>query len=126
MFVHVLCISPFHAAYGSDDPNNGHTIYLDSHWGIGAAMRELVHGVDCPLNAAYMDTLTVFKSNTMPIKHKNSICVFEMDTGGSNPQIFASLLVQEHSQCWTLVFNCLLEGSSGIRMHIFDACLTLC
>jgi hypothetical protein len=38
-----------------------HTVYLDSHWGVGASVRELVHGVDCPLTAAYMDSTTHYK-----------------------------------------------------------------
>jgi hypothetical protein len=56
-----------------------HTVFLDSHWGVGASVRELVHGVDCPLTAAYMDVVTWYKGMGAPVTHKNAICVFETD-----------------------------------------------
>ena len=71
------------AAYGAGDLAQANTLYLDSHWGIGASYRELLHGIDCPLNAAYMDTVTWYKGNERPVFHKNSVCVFEMDLGES-------------------------------------------
>jgi hypothetical protein len=66
-------------AYGGDDIVQSHTVFLDSHWGVGASVRELVHGVDCPLTAAYMDVATLYKSMSAPVVHKNAICVFESD-----------------------------------------------
>jgi hypothetical protein len=48
---------------------------------MGASYRELLHGVDCPLNSAYIDTITWYKGAPSVNNHKNSICVFEMDTG---------------------------------------------
>ena len=66
-------------AYGGDDIVQSHTVFLDSHWGVGASVRELVHGVDCPLTAAYMDAVTFYKSMPAPVVHKNAICVFESD-----------------------------------------------
>lgn len=67
------------AAYGGDDIVQSHTVFLDSHWGVGASVRELVHGVDCPLTAAYMDVATLYKGMAQPVVHKNAICVFESD-----------------------------------------------
>lgn len=57
-------------------------MYLDSHWGIGASVRELVQGVDCPMTAAYMDAVTFFKGASKPNFHKSAICVFEHNPGG--------------------------------------------
>jgi diamine oxidase len=56
-------------------------VYLDSHWGIGASVRELVQGVDCPMTAAYMDAVTFFKGSSKPNYHKSAICVFEHNPG---------------------------------------------
>jgi Cu2+-containing amine oxidase len=70
---------PCCAAYGGDDIVQSHTVFLDSHWGVGASVRELVHGVDCPLTAAYMDVVTLYKGMAAPVVHKNAICVFESD-----------------------------------------------
>lgn len=42
-----------------------HVQYLDSHWGLGSAYRELVAGADCPLNAAYMDLTYAFNSGPL-------------------------------------------------------------
>eukprot|EP00882_Tetradesmus_deserticola_P006545 GHRQ01006887.1.p1 GENE.GHRQ01006887.1~~GHRQ01006887.1.p1 ORF type:complete len:732 (+),score=281.45 GHRQ01006887.1:152-2347(+) len=65
------------ASYGAGDLSQANTVYLDSHWGIGASVRELVQGVDCPMTAAYMDAVTFFKGSSKPNYHKNAICVFE-------------------------------------------------
>ena len=67
------------AAYGGQDPLQQNTVYLDSHWGLGSSMRELVAGVDCPLNAAYMDAAFVYKGLSTPLRKRNAVCVFEHD-----------------------------------------------
>jgi hypothetical protein len=69
------------AAYGGNDLSQANTVYLDSHWGIGASVRELVQGVDCPMTAAYIDAVTFFKGASKPNLHKNAICVFEHNPG---------------------------------------------
>ncbi|KIZ06096.1 hypothetical protein MNEG_1864 [Monoraphidium neglectum] len=77
--VYELSMQEEMAAYGGDDIVQSHTVFLDSHWGVGASVRELVHGVDCPLTAAYMDVVTLYKGMAAPVVHKNAICVFESD-----------------------------------------------
>jgi hypothetical protein len=37
---------PQHTDYGAGDLAQANTLYLDAHWGIGASVRELLHGVD--------------------------------------------------------------------------------
>uniref|UniRef100_A0A383WJJ4 Amine oxidase n=1 Tax=Tetradesmus obliquus TaxID=3088 RepID=A0A383WJJ4_TETOB len=65
------------ASYGASDLSQANTVYLDSHWGIGASVRELVQGIDCPMTAAYMDAVTFYKGSSKTNYHKNAICVFE-------------------------------------------------
>lgn len=77
--VYELSMQEAMAAYGGDDIVQSHTVFLDSHWGVGASVRELVHGVDCPLTAAYMDLTTLYKGMASPVVHKNAVCVFESD-----------------------------------------------
>jgi len=80
---HLIAANPLRPqnppAYGGDDIVQSHTVFLDSHWGVGASVRELVHGVDCPLTAAYLDVVTLYKSMENPVVHKNALCVFETD-----------------------------------------------
>lgn len=58
--VYELSLQEAFAGYGGASPLQRHTMYFDSHWGFGSAYKELVHGVDCPLNAAYMDLVTTY------------------------------------------------------------------
>jgi primary-amine oxidase len=44
-----------YAAYGGADPLQRHTFYLDGGWGMGSVARPMMAGVDCPLNAVYLD-----------------------------------------------------------------------
>jgi primary-amine oxidase len=69
------------AAYGAEDLSQANTVYLDSHWGLGASVRELVQGVDCPMTAAYLDAATFYKGSSKVNVHKNAICVFEHNPG---------------------------------------------
>jgi diamine oxidase len=54
------------------------TSYLDVWWGLGISSRELVVGIDCPLNAEYIDT-SLYRNGEL-LEYRNAICVFEMDT----------------------------------------------
>uniref|UniRef100_A0A6T5TPM3 Amine oxidase n=1 Tax=Chlamydomonas chlamydogama TaxID=225041 RepID=A0A6T5TPM3_9CHLO len=55
------------------------THYLDHSWGMGPSHHELVHGVDCPLTASYLDQWHHWDSDA-PFKLPNSICIFEQNT----------------------------------------------
>jgi hypothetical protein len=89
------------AAYGGNDLSQANTVYLDSHWGIGASVRELVQGVDCPMTAAYIDAVTFFKGASKPNLHKNAICVFEHNPGRmllvSGSTLSAVVVVGKHT-----------------------------
>eukprot|EP00775_Hariotina_reticulata_P009066 gene9066-9236_t len=77
--VYELALQEAYAAYGGPTPLQSHTVYLDSHFGLGASYKELVAGVDCPLNAAFMDLTLAFFSG--PVTFRNAICLFEVNTG---------------------------------------------
>jgi Cu2+-containing amine oxidase len=76
-----LLLLPLLPAYGAEDLSQANTVYLDSHWGIGASVRELVQGVDCPMTAAYLDTATFYKGSSKVNIHKNAVCIFEHNPG---------------------------------------------
>lgn len=63
------------------DPAMSDDLFLDSAWGIGASFRELAHGRDCPLNAAFVDTHSMWGGEGVARTHPNSACVFERDPG---------------------------------------------
>ena len=61
--------------YAGDDPMQGGLEFLDTFFGMGKQMYELLPGYDCPAYADYLGTPwhQLHKSNVNP----NSICVFE-------------------------------------------------
>ncbi|KAJ6784037.1 hypothetical protein PWT90_00324 [Aphanocladium album] len=77
--------------YAGKDPVQGAAKYLDSAWGMGATMFELVPGMlsaraiieeilkflgyDCPDDAQFMDVQ--FSVRTQMVTHRNAICFFE-------------------------------------------------
>ena len=52
----------------------------DTANGLGSSFHELVHGVDCPFHASYLDS-AAFVDRDAPLMHPQSICVWEQDTG---------------------------------------------
>eukprot|EP00879_Flechtneria_rotunda_P010440 GHRR01010916.1.p1 GENE.GHRR01010916.1~~GHRR01010916.1.p1 ORF type:complete len:338 (+),score=115.67 GHRR01010916.1:40-1014(+) len=77
--VYELALQEAYAGYGGPTPMQSHTQYLDSHWGLGSAYKELVAGLDCPVNAAYMDITSSYSSG--PVTQRNAICIFELSLG---------------------------------------------
>ncbi|KAK1072971.1 hypothetical protein LTR74_002203 [Friedmanniomyces endolithicus] len=63
------------AHYAGDDPMQGGLEFMDSFFGMGKNMFELVPGYDCPAYADYLDSEwhQAYKTHNMP----NSICIFE-------------------------------------------------
>jgi hypothetical protein len=47
----------------------------------GAAAVALLQGIDCPMNAAFMDATIFYGGMPHPKTFKNAICVFERHTG---------------------------------------------
>ena len=63
------------AHYAGDDPMQGGLEFLDSFFGMGKNMFELVPGYDCPAYADYLSSRSYQARNVM--EQPNSICIFE-------------------------------------------------
>ena len=61
--------------YAGDDPQQGGLQFLDTFFGMGKFMFELVPSYDCPAYATYLST--VYNNGESSITNRNSICVFE-------------------------------------------------
>lgn len=75
-----LSVQEAMSVYGSVTPGMILTKFLDTSIGIGRFAHELVRGVDCPYEAAYIDTYRYIDISA-PHQFKNSICIFELNTG---------------------------------------------
>lgn len=73
--IHELGLQEALAHYSGDDPIQGGLLFLDTYFGMGLRMFELVPGYDCPPYATFLDT--TFHKDGSPITNKNSICIFE-------------------------------------------------
>lgn len=78
--IYELSVQEAMSVYGSLTPGMMLTKFLDSSIGIGRFAHELVRGVDCPHEAAFVDTYRYIDAPA-PIRFRNSICVFEHNTG---------------------------------------------
>ncbi|KAG0134675.1 copper amine oxidase [Tuber indicum] len=67
------------AHYAGNDPTQSGTSYIDSFYGFGPNVFELVPGYDCPAYSTFLDSTVHVDGNTTT--HKNSICLFEHDAG---------------------------------------------
>eukprot|EP01137_Pigoraptor_chileana_P005632 Opistho-2@48963 len=66
------------ASYASGfSPSQGNTFYLDSAWGLGSAMYELLPGLDCPEHASFLDLYFV-EEGTL-VRRRHAVCIFEED-----------------------------------------------
>lgn len=78
--VYELSVQEAMSVYGSVTPGMILTKFLDSSIGIGRFAHELTRGVDCPYDASYVDTYRYIDA-PKPVRYRNSICVFEHNTG---------------------------------------------
>nr|XP_020479158.1 primary amine oxidase, liver isozyme-like isoform X3 [Monopterus albus] len=75
-----LSVQEAMSTYGSVTPTAMLTKFLDSSSGIGRFAHELVRGVDCPYEATYVDTYR-YIDTPVPVRFRNSICIFEHNMG---------------------------------------------
>lgn len=78
--IYELSVQEAMSVYGSQTPGMILTKFLDSSIGIGRFAHELVRGVDCPYEATYVDTYR-YIDVPVPVRFRNSICVFEHNMG---------------------------------------------
>lgn len=99
------------------------SLFLDSAWGLGAAFRELAHGRDCPLNAAFADTHSLWGGEGAARTHPNSVCVFERDPGAPSAKHYDSLHgYYESVRGGELVVR---FSSEGFYEHVVDLVLSV-
>ncbi|KZO98363.1 amine oxidase catalytic domain-containing protein [Calocera viscosa TUFC12733] len=67
------------AQYAGGDPVQATTAWLDRYFGMGASVRDMLPGYDCPAEAQYFPATvhTALGSYT----RERAVCVFELDTG---------------------------------------------
>ncbi|KAF1380161.1 hypothetical protein PFLUV_G00183720 [Perca fluviatilis] len=78
--IYELSVQEAMSVYGSVTPGMILTKFLDASIGIGRFAHELVRGVDCPHEATYVDTHR-YIDVSVPVRYRNSICVFEHNMG---------------------------------------------
>jgi primary-amine oxidase len=67
------------AHYAGNDPMQSRTAYLDSYYGFGPYVFELLPGYDCPTYSTFLKTS--YSEAGYSFTNKDSICLFEQDAG---------------------------------------------
>lgn len=62
-----------------NDPVQANTAWLDRYFGMGAEVRDMLPGYDCPHESVYLPTTT--HTAVGSITMQRGICIFEQDTG---------------------------------------------
>ncbi|XP_042360253.1 membrane primary amine oxidase-like [Plectropomus leopardus] len=93
--IYELSVQEAMSVYGSVTPNMMLTKFLDGSMGIGRCAYELVRGVDCPYSATYIDTFH-FMDTGVPRRLRNSICVFEHNTGSPLRRHFSEIFYNSY------------------------------
>lgn len=64
------------AQYSGYDPHQASTVWLDSAFGMGSSVRDVIIGYDCPHDATLLSGLVHETGSTL---RRNAICVFERE-----------------------------------------------
>ncbi|KAM0748227.1 amine oxidase catalytic domain-containing protein [Meredithblackwellia eburnea MCA 4105] len=67
------------AQYSGNDPGQSSTVWLDRAFGMGAMVKELMVGYDCPTDSLYLP-VTVHTSMGS-VSRNRAVCVFERESG---------------------------------------------
>ena len=68
------------AFYSGYSPLTSNRHFLDSTWGMGTSNTYLMQDIDCPSTSLFIDSTHFIKTST-PVRNKQSICIFETNTG---------------------------------------------
>ena len=79
--VYELSLQELAAFYSSASPAHRFSDYVDSVGLIGARVRSLVSGGDCPSHSTYLSTYHVLEGSDEPVLVDRAFCVFEHNTG---------------------------------------------
>ncbi|KAJ1562398.1 hypothetical protein HK405_012622 [Cladochytrium tenue] len=77
------------AQYAGNDPGQLSTVYLDSYYGFGRLLFQMIEGYDTPYGATFLNTWANFNGETF--LHADSIAIFEVDSGRP---------IQRHLEGW--------------------------
>lgn len=66
------------AQYSGFDPHQATTVWLDSAFGMGTNVRDVIIGYDCPSHAKLLPALVHDQGSTL---RRNAICIFERESG---------------------------------------------
>ncbi|OCH86254.1 amine oxidase catalytic domain-containing protein [Obba rivulosa] len=111
------------AQYAGNDPMQTSTAWLDRFFGMGAAVRDLLPGYDCPADAAYLPATT--HGHAGSLVRARAVCVFEHDTArpisrhtGYGPGEFGAVkgyvLVVRSISTFDYIFH--LDGTIEVRL----------
>ncbi|XP_066477629.1 amine oxidase [copper-containing] 3-like [Tiliqua scincoides] len=131
--VYELSLQDASAIYGSNSPSPMQARYMDLSFGLGNDAFTLIPGIDCPYLATYLDRYYLFAS-TLPVTHKNSICIFEQNSevplrrhfdraqnpfyGGlaDSALVFRSIsAIDNYDYVWDFMFH--QNGAVGVKVH---------
>ncbi|XP_042312271.1 membrane primary amine oxidase-like isoform X2 [Sceloporus undulatus] len=131
--IYELSLQDALAVYGSNNPASMLIRYMDISYGLGYSVFPLTQGVDCPYLATYLDR-HYFVDTSLPVTHKNSICIFEQNTevpvrrhydraqvpfyGGlvDAALVFRSITtVSNYDYMWDFIFH--QNGAVGVRIY---------
>lgn len=68
------------AQYSGYDPHQASTVWLDSAFGMGSNVRDVILGYDCPADATLLPAMVHELGSTV---RRDAICVFERE--GTRP-----------------------------------------
>ncbi|XP_016847526.2 1-phosphatidylinositol 4,5-bisphosphate phosphodiesterase eta-1 isoform X9 [Anolis carolinensis] len=131
--VYELSLQDAMSVYGSNNPGQMYTRYMDLSYGIGNGLYTLTQGVDCPYLATYLDR-HYFVDTSSPVTREASICIFEQNAevplrrhyesgqapfyGGleDSALVFRSMTsVTNYDYVWDFIFH--QNGAIGVRVH---------
>ncbi|XP_061171119.1 putative amine oxidase [copper-containing] [Saccostrea echinata] len=81
LIVYELGLSEITVFYSSAEPIGRFANFFDTVVLIGTDIQTLVPGVDCPTHATFADSTFMSESSDVPIIRRNSVCVYEHNTG---------------------------------------------
>ncbi|KAK7480931.1 hypothetical protein BaRGS_00027842, partial [Batillaria attramentaria] len=108
--------------YSGHSPEVSSLAFYASSWLVGGSSFELVPGVDCPATSHFVDSFHFFDSGS-PRRYKNSICIFELNTGTPLRRHYTNDPVEGFTYYGGAVANCLVLRSIAViwnKDFVFD------
>ncbi|EJU01891.1 amine oxidase catalytic domain-containing protein [Dacryopinax primogenitus] len=104
------------AQYAGNDPLQATTAWLDRYFGMGASVRDMLPGYDCPAEAQYLPATVHTALGSY--SRERAICVFELDTG--RPMTRHHGYLEEHGVVKGYAFTVRSISTVGNYDYLFD------